>query len=447
MSHLKEIKNPLKPRNKSGPAKENLGSNRRWFLQGLTATGGVLMLPVPAIAQSARPRLVVIGGGSGGSAFVRAIQAQTSGVFDIIVVTEQKLYNAPFILNGIPQQKSGPCTTAAIDLVSAFERKGIKVVVGRVESVDPDKKTISLSGNDTPLSYDALIAAPGVAFKWEAFGLEGTPDSAAIWTSQASCQILLTLLQNVPKGGLFALVAPAGHNRCPPAVYERACRAARWFKDFNKSAKILIVDEKDEYPMQAMFENAYVDYYEDMIEWIPRDFHGGVKSIDLKTGKIQTESDLFEPDIVNVIPPQKAPDFLTATGMAAADGYCSIRTPSMQSAISEDIYVIGDAAAADDLSKSASSAVIEARLAAVDIITRFSKTPPADKVDIADNCWTLVAPDDAISLGGVYTATGSNFTADERFMSTVEEGADGRKANAKIAQKWSSSILKSLYGG
>jgi len=445
MSHLKETKNPLKPRNKTGLVKDSPGSNRRRFLQGLTATGGLLMLPTPGITQGAKPKLVVIGGGTGGGAFVRAIQAQASGIFEIIVVTEQRLYTAPFVLNGVPQQKSGSCTTAAIDLVKAFERRGVNVVVGRVESIDPDKKTIKLAGNDATLSYDALVAAPGVGLKWEAFGLEGTPDSAAIWTSQASCQNLLTLLQNVPAGGLFALVAPAGHNRCPPAIYERACRAARWFKDFNKSAKILIIDEKDEYPMQAMFEDAYVDYYEDMIEWIPRDFHGGVQSIDLKTGKIQTDPDLFEPDVINVIPPQKAPDFLTSIGMAAPDGYCLIRTPSMQSTISDDIYVIGDAAAADELSKSASSAVVEARLAAVDIITRFSKSPPSDKVVISDNCWTMIAPGDAISLGGDYSPTGTKFDADERFMSTVEDDAEKRKENAKIAEKWSQTLLQSLY--
>jgi len=442
MSHPTEKKAQTRP----GPALLSHWSNRRRFLQGIAATGSLLMLSAPAIAQGTKPRLIVIGAGSAGSAFVRAILAQARDDFDIIVVSAQKTYNAPFALNGIPQQKSGRCSTAPIDLVNAFKRRGVKVVVGRVERLDIDKKTISLAGNDTPLSYDALIAAPGVALKWEAFGLEGTPDSTAIWTSGASCQDFLTMLQKVPMGGLFALVAPAGHSRCPPAIYERACRAARWFKEFNTSAKILIVDEKDQYPMQAMFEEAYVDYYEDMIEWIPRDFHGGVQSIDLKSGKIQTDSDVFEPDVVNVIPPQKAPDFLTVTGMAAEDGYCQIRTPSMQSAIAEDVYIIGDASAADEMSKSAVSAVVQARLAAVDIITRFAKSPPGDKVDLADNCWTLVAPDDAISLGGVYSATGSKFASDERFMSTVGDLADMRKANAEKAEKWPGSLLQSLYG-
>ena len=442
MSHPTE----KKVQTRSGPALLSPWSNRRRFLQGLTATGSLLMLSAPAIAQAARPRLVVIGGGSGGSAFVGAIQAQARDDFDIIVVSAQTTYNAPFALNGIAQQKSGRCNTAPIDLVTAFERRGVKVVVGRVERIDIDKKTIGIGGNDTLLSYDALIAAPGVGLQWEAFGLEGTPDSTAIWTSDASCQDFLAMLQKVPMGGLFALVAPAGHSRCPPAIYERACRAARWFKDFNASAKILIIDEKDQYPMQAMFEEAYVDYYEDMIEWIPRDFHGGVQSIDLKSSKIQTESDVFEADVVNVIPPQKAPDFLAAAGMAAEDGYCRIRTPSMQSAIAEDVYVIGDASAADEMSKSTVSAVVQARLAAVDIITRYSKSSPGDKVDLVDNCWTLVAPDDAISLGGVYSATGSKFASDERFMSTVGDQADMRKANAEKAEKWSATILQSLYG-
>ncbi len=447
MSHQRVKTNPLQQTSKTGSVKFNYPTNRRRFLQGLTATGSLLMLPTPAISQNARPRLVVIGGGAGGAAFIRAIRAQAPEAFDITVVTSQKSYNAPFALNSIPQQKTGPCDTAAIDLVAAFERQTVKIVVGRVETIDLDNKSIRLTGQQSALVYDVLVAAPGVALNWGAFGLEGTPDISAIWTSDASCQNLLELLKQVPAGGLFALVAPAGHNRCPPAVYERACRAARWFNSFNKTAKILIIDEKDEYPMQAMFEEAYADYYDGMIEWIPRDFHGGVTAIDLAKNNIQTDSELFEADVLNIVPPQKAPEFLTSTGMAADDGYCRISTPSMQSVIAKEVYVIGDAAGADEMSKSASSAVVQARLAAVDIITRFSKSAPSDTVDIADNCWTLVAPDDAISLGGQYSATGTGFASDQRFMSTVEDSAAMRGSDAKIAENWPEKILKSLYGG
>jgi len=446
MSHLRAKKAPLQLTD-TGSVKYNSRSTRRRFLQGIAATGSLFMFPAPGITSGAKPKIVIIGGGSGGAAFIRALRARAPAAFELIVVTDQKLYNPPFTLNSIPQKKAGPCATTAIDLVSAFERQKATVVVGRVERIDLFRKTLTLAGSDTAeLSYDAVVAAPGVALNWDSFGLKGTPDKSAIWTSEANCQNFLSLLQNVPVGGTFSLVAPAGHSRCPPAIYERACRAARWFKAFNKTAKILIIDEKDEYPMQAMFEEAYVDYYEDMIEWIPRDFHGGVKSIDLSSGNIQTDSELFETDVVNAIPPQQAPDFLVAAGMTGDDGFCAIRTPSMQSALSSDVYVIGDASAAEEMSKSAVSAEVQARLAADDIITRYLPSASKDKIDLADTCWTLVAPEDAISLGGIYSATGTSFSSNERFMSTVDENAEMRKSNAELARKWPGEILQSLYG-
>ncbi len=424
------------------------GSSRRHFLQGLAATTSLLALSAPGIAAKAKPALVVIGGGAGGATFVRALQALASDVFDITVVSDQKFYNAPFALNSYNQKEAGFCTTTPVDLVSAFKRQGVRTIIGRVETLDPDKKTLHLTGSDTPaISYDILIAAPGIAMNWDAFGLKGTLDIAAIWTSGASCQNLPVLLKSVPVGGTFALVAPAGPHRCPPAVYERACLCAHWFKTRNKTAKILIIDEKEQYPMQALFEEAYADYYEDMIEWIPREFHGGITRVDLSNKTIQTDADLFEPDQLNVIPPQKSPDFLNTAGLTGADGYCTIIVPSMQSVFSKDIYIIGDAASAGEISKSAISAGVEARLAAADIMNRFSANPRHNAIDISDNCWTILAPEDAISLGGTYSSSGNRFTSNERFMSTVEDDADKRTANAKKAANTPGQILQSLYGG
>jgi len=434
MSHLRATKIPPP------------GFSRRRFLQGLSASAGLLVLSTPSLATNVRPRLVIIGGGAGGSAVVRALQAHAPGVFDITVVTDQKTYNAPYALHGFTPNTSS-CTTAPIDIAQAFRRQGASVIAGRVEHIEITKKTIRLVGENTPaLNYDVLITAPGIALNWDQFNLKGTPDTAAIWTSASTCKDLLNTLQQVPTGGTFALVAPAGPHRCPPAVYERACFAAFWFKAHNKTAKILIIDEKDQYPMQALFEEAYADYYEDMIEWIPREFHGGVTGVDLEKGKIQTDSEIFQADSLNVIPPQQAPEFLITSGLTGKDFYCQIRTSSMQSALSKDIYVIGDAASAGEISKSAMSAGVQARLAAADIIRRYVPQSSQDKIDISDNCWTLVAPDDAISLGGTYTATDEHFTSTQRFMSVVDDSADLRKSNATKAQNWPNLMVKSLYG-
>ncbi len=420
---------------------------RRDFLRGIASVGAISTLSAPAISAGARPRLVIIGGGVAGAAFVRAINSWSPDTFHITVISSQRFYNAPFALHNFRQPDPANCALAPVDLASAFARQKVSLVTEHVSGVFLGNKSITFQNNKTAsLPFDILVAAPGVALNWGYFGLENTPDISALWTSAATCQKLLSLLDSVPEGGTFALVAPAGPHRCIPAVYERACFAAHWFKFKNKNAKILIIDEKDQYPMQALFEETYADYYDDIVEWIPKEFHGGITGIDLEKATIQTDSDLFEADVLNVIPPQQAPDFLKAGDLVDESGYCSITTPSMQSTRSMDVYAIGDVAYAGEISKSAVSAKVEAKLAALDVIARFTGAPPERKIDISDSCWTFLAPDNAVSLGGTYNSSGNKFISKQRFISSVEDSEELRKTNADDAVKWPAAMLKSLYG-
>ena len=67
--------------------------------------------------------------------------------------------------------------------------------------------------------------------------------------------------------------------------------------------KILIVDEKDQYPMQDLFEAAYTDYYNDLIEWVPKDFHVGITSIDQAKNTVTSESEVFTGDFLHATLP------------------------------------------------------------------------------------------------------------------------------------------------
>lgn len=421
--------------------------NRRHLLKGGGAAGLLSCLSIPAVSTNAKPRIVVVGGGAGGGAFVKAIHHWARDAFDVTLITDQKHYTPPYKLHEFDTQPPNTCATPPVDLVATFERRGVRVINACVTSIATEKKTVHLKGGAVAtLAYDVLVAAPGIAFDWDSFGLQNTPDKAAIWSSQAMCKDLNALLEAVPQGGTFGLVAPPGAHRCPPAVYERACYAAHWFKQNNSTAKILIVDEKDQYPMQALFEEAYADYYDGMIEWIPREFHGGILQIDLQANQIKTAAETFEVDAANIIPPQAAPQFLRVSGLAEKGAFCPVLTPSMQSLHAREVYVIGDAAAAGEISKSAVSAVIEARLAAVDILARFLDRQPGEKVALADSCWTIVARDDAISLGGNYTSAGNKFVSNQRFMSVVEDSAELRNKNYTAAIKWPAQLLQHIYG-
>jgi hypothetical protein len=60
-------------------------------------------------------------------------------------------------------------------------------------------------------------------------------------------QLLKAQVENMREGGTFAMVAPPNPYRCPPGPYERISMVAHVLKENNPTAKILIVDPKENF--------------------------------------------------------------------------------------------------------------------------------------------------------------------------------------------------------
>ena len=83
-------------------------------------------------------------------------------------------------------------------------------------------------------------------------------------------------------GGLFVIVVPPDPFRCPPGPYERASMVAYYFKRDKPRSKILILDAKDTFKSQDVFQDAWTRHYPGMVEWLPAQFTGGVKAVDVR---------------------------------------------------------------------------------------------------------------------------------------------------------------------
>jgi hypothetical protein len=92
-------------------------------------------------------------------------------------------------------------------------------------------------------------------------------------------------------------VAPPDPFRCPPGPYERASLIAYYFKQYKLRAKILILDAKDSFFLQDVFEDGWNRHYPGMIEWLPAQFTGGIKAVDVKDRLIKTGGDSFKADV------------------------------------------------------------------------------------------------------------------------------------------------------
>lgn len=421
--------------------------NRRRFTTAFTSAAVLSAAGFPNLSFAKGPRIVIVGAGAGGATVARHLAAQLGDQIELLVVSgPSKSYQPPFL--GKPLLLGDPVPVLpAFDVF--FSDLKLTLVTGIAQAIDRPSKTLKVrQGSETlDLTYDILVAAPGVALKNHGAGQSALTDPhGACWTANGDCNAMIAGVDALPQGGMLTVIAPPQPYRCPPAIYERVCLLAHRLKATNPDATIQILDEKDRYPMQALFETAYSDYYEDMIEWVPLEFHGGVTSIDYDKGAVETDFESFESDFIHALPPQVAPEFLTAAGLGDEQGYCPIQAPSMRSRLDQDIYVVGDAAAAGEMSKSAASAVIQGKLAAGAIGERISGQTFDVPMEVTDQCWSFVAPDDAVTLGGRYRPEGDHFAAIEHFTSNVEDSAEVRLNNAQQARAWPSKILKKIYG-
>ena len=157
----------------------------------------------------------------------------------------------------------------------------------------------------------------------------------------------------MPDGGLFVITAPAEPYRCPPAPYERASVVAYYLSQTKPRSKILILDAKDSFTKQALFEEAWGTRYKGLVEWVLA-LGGKVVAVDATTMTITRRGDVHHADVANVVPAQEAGRIVRGAGLVDGTGWCPIVPASMASRNQPDIHVLGDAAIASAMPKSAS---------------------------------------------------------------------------------------------
>ncbi len=147
---------------------------------------------------------------------------------------------------------------------------GVTVVAQTATAINGQAKTVGLA-DGTSLPYDRLVLSPGVDLRFDA--LPGYDEAAAAkmphaWKAGEQTLLLRKQLEAMDDGGLVVIAAPANPFRCPPGPYERACLIAHYLKTKKPRSKLLILDAKDTFSKQRLFQNAWKELYPGMIEWV-----------------------------------------------------------------------------------------------------------------------------------------------------------------------------------
>jgi len=292
------------------------------------------------------------------------------------------------------------------------------------------------------------VLAPGIDIRWGA--LSGYDEAASAqmphaWKAGEQTLLLRKQLEAMEDGGVVVLAVPAAPLRCPPAPYERACLIAHYLKTKKPRSKILILDAKDGFSQQKLFEAAWKELYPGMIERIALSQGGRVTSVDPTTNTIVTDFGNYTAAVANVIPPQKAGRIAGIAGAADNTGWCPIDPVTFASKLVPNIHVIGDACIAGGIPKSASAANAQGKACAAAIVNLLAgKSPEVPR--LAGACYNTVAPGYAFFLSGFYQPRGDQFAEVEGMTSPVDAPREIRAREAKQALHWFKTITVDTFG-
>jgi sulfide dehydrogenase [flavocytochrome c] flavoprotein subunit len=379
-----------------------MNATRRDFLK-LSLAASTALVPLPALAQGAGPRAVVVGGGFAGATCARALRHADPRISVTLVETNPTFTACPFsnaVIVGLRQLSAQQFT---YDRVAA---DGITLTRGMATGIDPQARTVTLA-DGARLTYDRLVLAPGIDIRWGA--LPGYDEAAAAqmphaWQAGEQTLLLRRQLEAMDDGGLVVISAPANPFRCPPGPYERASLIAHHLKTKKPKSKLIVLDAKDAFSKQRLFQAAWAELYPGLLEWVPLSKGGAVTSVEPATLTFVTDFGRHKANVANVIPPQKAGRIADAAGVADRTGWCPIDPVTFESKLQPRIHVIGDAAIAGAMPKSAFAANSQAKTCAAAVAQLLTGgTPSTPK--LINTCYSLVAPDYGISVAGVYQPT------------------------------------------
>jgi len=419
--------------------------SRRQFLMSAAAASAALF-PAPAFAQGVAPRVVVVGGGFAGASCARALRHIDPRIAVTLVEASATFTACPFSNAVIGGLRELPAQQFTYDRVAA---DGIVVVRTSATAVDASARSVTLA-DGTRVPYDRLVLAPGIDIRWGALPGYDEPASAHMphaWKAGEQTLLLRRQLEAMPDGGLVVIAAPANPFRCPPGPYERASLIAHYLKTKKPKSKLIVLDAKDTFSKQRLFQNAWAELYPGLLEWVPLSKGGNVTSVDPATRTLVTDFGRHTAAVANVIPPQKAGGIAESAGVADRSGWCPIDPVTFESRLQAGIHVIGDAAIAGAMPKSAFAANAQAKTCAAAVVRLVTGgVPPVPK--LINTCYSLVAPDYGISVAGVYAPSNGQLAdvPGGGGVSPAEAPRTTRALEATLAEAWFRTITAEVFG-
>ncbi len=344
------------------------------------------------MSTSNHHQIVIVGGGSAGIAIASSLLAR-AGKLDIAIIEPA---GSHYYQPGWTMVGGGVFTAASTKRSEASVMpSGVKWIKSAVATFEPEQNQVTLSDGKT-VTYERLVVCPGLKLNWAGIeGLEETLGKNGV-TSNYRYDLAPYTWELVQKmrGGKALFTQPAMPIKCagaPQKAMYLSCdtwQSAGTLKNtqvqfFNAGAALFGV--ADYVPALMEFVKAYD---------IDLQFGHTLTKIDGATKQATFTKTLADGtkesittnfDMIHVVPPQTAPDFIKASPLADAAGWVDIDPASMRHKKYANVYAAGDVGNTTN-AKTAAAARKQAPVVAHNVLASLGKANGSAAYDGYGSC-------------------------------------------------------------
>jgi sulfide:quinone oxidoreductase len=374
------------------------------------------------------PRALVLGAGFGGITAALEL-ANRLGAGQVTLVDEQSTFRMGlgnlWLLDGRRRMGEG-----RRDL-QALTAKGLRVVRGRIEAIDPAQCSATVDGQ--VLTADGLIIALGTELTPETTpGFNGVHNLYGETGAASFAADLATFA-----GGTLLFQVCALPFRCPPAPYEAALIAADVLKSRGIQADIhLATPETHPLPVAPPEVGARLL---PLLQQAGITYHPNCKPTAFHDGRVSWENGQgLDYDLAAAVPIHKAPAIVATSGLAAPSGFIPVDGKSMQTNAA-NVYAVGDVCAitlpnGKMLPKAGVLAEAQGRVAAANLAASLGVVGPRAEFEGKGTCYIETGQGQAIpAVGDFYASPQPRFD----FSPASRKGlADKQRFEAERLDGW-----------
>ena len=230
--------------------------------------------------------------------------------------------------------------------------KGATWIQDAATAVDPEAQTVTTRDGET-YGYDYLVMAAGIQIDWDGIpGLAdavGQPNTGVVSNySYDTCETTWDAIQSFPQGGTALFTEPTMGVKCggapqkimyltDDALRRRGVREGSRIA-FMKAKGALFSSKPYEETLYKVVERKglEINLMTELIEIRPGDKEAVFRNLETE------EETTIAYDLLHVVPPMDAPDFIAESPISDEDGWVDVDPGTLQHTQYDNIFALGD---------------------------------------------------------------------------------------------------------